>query len=388
MGLSSLSNKFAKSIFVVGVIYLLNRLGLTYLSKLDKVTLLKIFVFLKSLFRLLVYLNIITAVLLYLISMVGVEQKFSWDLLFYLFIFLYYFLRDSITDYMDKTAKFLKSSFENLINQLNEVKDSVNNKDSVNKKSTSYISERNSDLYNSRNEVTSQSKKAYKSWFDSGKINDITPKYDFDYWFYTKLILGLMVTCAIFYLAYLAYNDPADALIVITKVLSTTYLYTKKIITYPAKQAKKVWNFFKKRFGGGGGLPRPAVDKRNPEKGDTPGVDHEQIRREVEVIASQHAMQVRQREAARAEAFSRSGIASGSGLASGSGQTSEPGLADVETQPTSGSLTPTLERQPRSLTPTLDNLESQPRSGSVTPTSPAGTNPEVTGLRQRNNRSR
>nr|YP_009690156.1 hypothetical protein PPIT_000055 [Porodaedalea pini]QEG56936.1 hypothetical protein PPIT_000055 [Porodaedalea pini] len=224
--LSSLSNKFAKSIFVVGVIYLLNRLGLTYLSKLDKVTLLKIFVFLKSLFRLLVYLNIITAVLLYLISMVGVEQKFSWDLLFYLFIFLYYFLRDLTIEYMDKTVKFLRSSFENLINQLNEVKDSVNNKGSVNKKSISYISERNSDL--SRSEITSHSKKAYKSWFDSGKINDITPKYDFDYWFYTKLILGLMVTCALFYFAYLAYNDPIETLRLMSAALTSIYKVTKK----------------------------------------------------------------------------------------------------------------------------------------------------------------
>nr|YP_010455126.1 hypothetical protein NYK79_mgp22 [Porodaedalea mongolica]UUA03968.1 hypothetical protein [Porodaedalea mongolica]WCF76735.1 hypothetical protein [Porodaedalea mongolica] len=277
-----------------------------YLDKLDKKTLWFVMSTLSITFRFIVYTHLIVALLIYLSQLLDIEHKFTWDLYIYLFYIVYYFLRDSILDISNRIYSTIRSIMERLISNLHNVKETVDH----------------------QNNVTQPAKKAYRSFVDSGKIEDIQPKHDTNYYFYVKIFIAVAGTILVLGGLYYIFNHTEDATKLILAILTPIYNVTKKIVSAPKTVVKKIWNFFtkgkgKKRGdnGGLGGLPPPA----NTRPRDYPTlweiIKRRIVKGEKGMIAALIPTDEEALELARANRMERGlPVASGSGSGTGFGE--------------------------------------------------------------------
>nr|YP_009690228.1 hypothetical protein PPIT_000113 [Porodaedalea pini]QEG57008.1 hypothetical protein PPIT_000113 [Porodaedalea pini] len=197
-----------------------------YLDKIEKKTLLFIMSTVRIIFRFVLYTNIAVALFIYLSKILNLEHKFTWELYIYLFYIVYYYIRDYIFDISNRIYSTIRSLMEKLISNLHEVKDTVDNK----------------------NNITQPAKDAYRSLFDSGKIDDVQPKHESK-----NTVIKVMLTIAAIVLAtgfiYYAYNYPDE----LTDI-------AKNIWTYVWAVPGKVGKFIKRLFSRG---PKPS-DPENP----------------------------------------------------------------------------------------------------------------------------
>nr|YP_010697818.1 hypothetical protein P1S03_mgp27 [Porodaedalea chrysoloma]WCF76779.1 hypothetical protein [Porodaedalea chrysoloma] len=180
----------------------------------------------RIIFRFVLYTNIAVALFIYLSKILNLEHKFTWELYIYLFYIVYYYIRDYIFDISNRIYSTIRSLMEKLISNLHEVKDTVDNK----------------------NNITQPAKDAYRSMFDSGKIDDVQPKHE-----NRNSVIKVMLTIAAIVLAtgfiYYAYNYPDE----LTDIC-------KNIWTYVWGVPGKVGKFIKRLFRRG---PKPS-DPENP----------------------------------------------------------------------------------------------------------------------------
>nr|YP_009690333.1 hypothetical protein Fomme_000103 [Fomitiporia mediterranea]QEG57113.1 hypothetical protein Fomme_000103 [Fomitiporia mediterranea] len=268
---ATLKNRLSNNVIILFFVYIfLNILGFRYLKSLDKATLLKSFLICKTIFKIFVYINIICAILLYIINLAQVENNFTIDLIPYLFLYIFYFFRDNLTVSFDNIINFLRNIIERFIKDLNDFLKSFTE---VKPLKVKISSDRSFGLYTTNTEVNSQSNKAYKIWKDSGKITEVTPNYESNYYFYVKIAIGLIIIGTIFYLINSWHESPVLTLSQIGTALEFGYQFTKKIIVIPTRivkkvvnvsgrSVKKIWNLFRRGRRGGGGdgiLPQPVT---------------------------------------------------------------------------------------------------------------------------------
>lgn len=188
-----------------------------YLDKLDKNTVLLLIFIFRTTLKAGVYTNVIIALFIYLSQILDLEHKFTWELYFYLFYLVYYFFRDLVFDISNRIYSLLRSIMEKFISNLHDVKETVDNK----------------------NSITQPAKQAYNSYKEHGTLESLEPSIETRHKVY-KIVGAIVAVAAIggsIYYGYIHFED--------VKTFFNGY-----IAPIPGKFATFVKNLF--RRGGGG----------------------------------------------------------------------------------------------------------------------------------------